>query len=101
MTAAFGLRMKLRAIALIGLLAVLASPRAARAESTVCRDGNLAVTGQHVYEVLRNCGAPSWSRWSTRTTEEWIYDLGDGSFPRLLRFQAGILVAIEILSGAR
>ncbi len=90
--------MKLGAAALVGVLALLSGASNARADSTICRDGTLAVTGEHVYEVFQNCGAPSWSRPTGRGTEEWVYDLGDGSFPRLLRFQWGVLVQIVLLS---
>lgn len=90
--------MKLVAALFIGSLAWLAAPRSARADSTICRDGNLAVTGDRMYEVYVNCGAPSWSRRPTRDTEEWVYDVGYGSFPRLLRFQRGVLTEIVVLS---
>jgi hypothetical protein len=79
------------------------------AESTTCRDGSLAVTGDRTDQVLANCGRPSWSRvyvsssrlrWSLRV-DEWVYDLGDGTFPRFLRFENGILVEIRELSRGR
>ncbi len=41
---------------------LLFSRENARAESTICRDGHLAVTGQRIYEVFLNCGKPSWWR---------------------------------------
>jgi hypothetical protein len=93
--------MKLCITLLFGLLVLVFTERNARADSTVCRDGHLAVTGQRVYEVLVNCGRPTWSRGTGRGSEEWVYDVEEGSFPRLLIFQAGILVRIEVLGGAR
>jgi hypothetical protein len=30
--------------------------------------------------------------------DEWVYDLGRGTFPRFLRFENGVLVRIEVLS---
>jgi hypothetical protein len=93
--------MKLCIATLLGFLLLLSTARTARADSTMCRDGHLAVTGQRVYEVLVNCGRPTWSRGYGRGSEEWVYDYDDGSFPRLLFFQAGVLVRIEVLGGAR
>jgi len=91
-------------------LTLLLFTRTSRADSTICRVGRLAVTGQHIYEVLTNCGNPSWSQsydapirpgvpgaGATRV-DEWIYDLGQYSFPRLLRFVNGVLVTIDVLS---
>jgi hypothetical protein len=80
--------------------------RTAHADSTICRVGSLVETGQRVYEVLSHCGNPSWSqsydvpswRGSHTWVDEWVYDLGRGSFPRLLRFENGILVRIFVLS---
>ena len=93
--------MKLCAAVFVGFLVLLFTARDARADSTICRDGHLAVTGQRIYEVLMNCGTPSWWSRYGRGSEEWVYDMGDGSFPRLLRFQAGVLVGIEVLGGMR
>jgi hypothetical protein len=93
--------MSTRAATLLSLVAVLFTAQNAQADSTICRDGHLAVTGQRIYEVFVNCGRPSWWARYGRGTEEWVYDLGDGTFPRLLRFQAGLLVQIEVLGGAR
>jgi hypothetical protein len=77
----------------------------ARANSTVCRDGTLIETGERVDAVLARCGNPSWRRVSvihsrrypsiTTELQEWIYDLGEGSFLRYLRFTNGTLDAIE------
>ena len=47
---------------LVGSLAWLSAAGSARADSTICRDGILAVTGDRMYEVYANRGAPSWSR---------------------------------------
>jgi len=82
-----------------------------RGDSTICREGRLAVTGQHIFEVLTNCGNPSWSQSydvprspysrggvGALRVDEWVYDLGPYSFPRLLRFENGILARIEVLS---
>jgi hypothetical protein len=93
------------ALAVAALLPLLAT-RTSRADSTICREGSLVETGQRVYEVLAHCGNPSWSqRYDAASprglhtwVEEWVYDLGRGSFPRFLRFENGVLVGIVVLS---
>ena len=77
----------------------------ARADSPLCRDGTLVETGERVDAVLARCGNPSWRRVSvihsrryppiTTELQEWIYDLGEGSFLRYLRFTNGTLDRIE------
>jgi hypothetical protein len=86
-------------------LAFLASASTARAESTICREGALVETGQHEPEVLAHCGNPSWSqsyvvqlRLGSFVVDEWLYPVGYGYFPRLLRFERGVLVRITTLS---
>jgi hypothetical protein len=88
------------------LLAALFVSGRAHAESTSCRDGVLAVTGERTEEVLRNCGYPTWAklypgtkgRYRRQTVEVWIYDLGEGTFPRVLRFVAGVLEEVSEVS---
>jgi len=92
--------MKLRAAVFFGSLAFFFAAPNARADSGLCREGHMVETGARMYEVLVNCGAPSWSRRFNRGTEEWVYDFDEGSFPRLLRFQGGVLVQIVVLSRA-
>jgi hypothetical protein len=92
--------------ALLALSVLLASPRKARAESGVCRDGVLAVTGETTVEVLHNCGYPTYAklypatngRYRQKLVEVWIYDLGEGSFPRVLRFVEGVLEEVKEIS---
>ncbi len=86
----------------VGVAFVLcASASTARAESTICREGALVETGQRLPEVLAHCGAPSWSqsydvpaRRGYLRVDEWVYPVGYGYFPRLLRFENGVLVRV-------
>jgi hypothetical protein len=88
------------------LLAALFFSGEARADSGSCRDGVLALTGDRTEEVLRKCGYPTWAklypgtkgRYRRPTVEVWIYDLGEGTFPRVLRFVAGVLEEIHEVS---
>ena len=87
-------------------IVVVAFPSAARAESTICRVGALAVTGEHIDQVLANCGTPSRRQGYVvrmrlgrpMVIEEWVYDLGEHTFPRFLRFENDVLVQIVVLS---
>jgi hypothetical protein len=82
-----------------------------RAESTNCGNGNLVETGYRMDEVLARCGNPSWQRttivhnrrapWIVGRIDEWIYDPGEGTFLRYLRFSNGGLAIIEERSRER
>jgi hypothetical protein len=82
-----------------------------RAESTSCGNGNLVETGYRTEEVLARCGNPSWQRttivrnrrapWIVERIDEWIYDPGEGTFLRYLRFSNGGLAVIEEQSRER
>lgn len=95
----------LRLAATCAAAAVAFFAQNARADSTVCRDGTLVETGERVDAVLARCGNPSWRRVSivhnrrypfvSGEIQEWIYDLGEGSFLRYLRFYNGTLDRIE------
>ena len=93
-------------VALLTLSALLLLEGKARAESGVCRDGVLAVTGETTVEVLHNCGYPTYAklypatngRYRRKLVEVWIYDLGEGSFPRVLRFVEGVLEEVKEVS---
>jgi hypothetical protein len=99
-----------RVLILLAALLLLFVARTSRADSTICRVGRLAVTGQRLFEVQVNCGNPSWSQsydaprspsWrggGVTRVDEWVYDLGPYTFPRFLRFENGVLVRIEVLS---
>jgi len=72
----------------------------------------LVSEGQHAFEVLEMCGEPAYQHshveyrgvdvgvfWAVPVhVEEWVYDLGDVKFKRLLRFEDGRLRRIETLS---
>jgi hypothetical protein len=82
-----------------------------RAESTNCHDGNLIETGYRTEDVLARCGTPSWQRttfvhnrrapWIVERIDEWVYDFGEGTFLRYLRFSNGGLAIIEERSRER
>jgi Protein of unknown function (DUF2845) len=82
-------------------------PATARADSTMCAVGRLVETGETLARVLYHCGNPSyrdaydargWRGTPVTHIEEWIYDLGPGSFLRLLHFENGMLVWIRVFS---
>lgn len=71
----------------------------------MCKEGVLVETGDRIEDVYERCGEPSWQRVtilhnrrnrSIRTElVEWIYDLGEGTFPHYLRFYNGTLDIVE------
>jgi hypothetical protein len=99
--------MRLRALLLLTVF-LLSISATARAESETCGPA-LAVTGEHTYEVFQNCGRPTWvkrypgtgGRYRRLPVEIWMYDLGEGTFPRVLRFVNGILEEITVVSRER
>jgi len=87
----------------------LATAGAAAADSLgIYCDGDLIGKGASTAEVLLRCGEPLMRetvgdiRQQTpdgRTrlrVEEWTYDVGEGSFLRILTFHGGTLVEIDI-----
>jgi hypothetical protein len=96
----------MRPILTTTLAFALALSPGARAESTICREGALAVTGEHTDQVLANCGSPSrrqsyavrMRRGRPMVIEEWVYDLGEHTFSRFLRFENDVLVQVVVLS---
>lgn len=63
---------------------------------------NLVVPGNTKYDVLRKCGEPDYievvSSAIERRTEEWYYDYGAASFPRVLTFEGYRLFSIKTVS---
>lgn len=71
----------------------------------------LVSEGQYAFEVLERCGEPLYQRthveyrgydvgpfWAVQVqVDEWVYDLGQVKFRRLLRFEDGRLMRIELL----
>jgi hypothetical protein len=103
---------KLASLLAVASLAVCTfSAPNSRAESTNCGSGNLIETGYRMDEVLARCGNPSWQQttmvhnrrapWMVTRIDEWIYDPGEGSFLRYLRFTNGGLAVIEERSRER
>jgi hypothetical protein len=94
------------AIVLALALLLLTVSGSAYAESAQCRDGVLAVTGDRIDEVFAKCGNPTWARFYPGTkgrygrlpVEIWTYDLGEGTFLRVLRFVDGVLEQIDVVS---
>jgi hypothetical protein len=60
------------------------------------------VPGDTKYDVLRKCGEPDYvevvSSAIERRTEEWYYDSGAASFPRVLVFEGYRLYSIKTIS---
>jgi hypothetical protein len=76
-----------------------------RADSTICAVGRLVETGDPAFRVLEHCGSPSYRTgydaqgrrgFPVTHIEEWVYDLGPGSFLRLLHFENDVLVWIRL-----
>lgn len=63
---------------------------------------SLVVPGDTKYDVLRKCGEPDYievvSSAIERRTEEWYYDSGAASFPRVLTFEGYRLFSIKTVS---
>jgi hypothetical protein len=86
---------------LVTTVAMVMSTQDAWADSTTCREGTLVVTGDRIEAVLAHCGNPSWRRVSfvhdrrnrsiPTELQEWVYDLGPGTFLHYLRFRDGVL----------
>jgi hypothetical protein len=94
------------AAALVVAAALAAAPARAGGEGGMCAPGRLVSTGDTIDYVYVHCGPPArastrYAHWRNTTTrvDEWVYDLGDGSFPRLLYFQNGVLTSVG--EGAR
>jgi hypothetical protein len=89
------------ALRCLGLaLVAVASPVRAGGEGGECAPGRLVSTGDTMAYVYTHCGPPAsastsfhtWRNTQTRV-DQWVYSLGEGTFPRLLYFQNGILTS--------
>ena len=106
-----GMRSLYFALALLGLLSVSATSNARHGPPAfvVANDGlscagSLIQLGDTQDRVVRLCGAPSSARqWLFKWTgkpgvlDMWRYERY-GSFPRMLRFENGVLVSIAAVS---
>lgn len=87
---------------------VMVAPVAEAAGHLRC-DTDLVRKGQALFEVLERCGEPGfeYSRVDYRypgylvNIDEWVYDVGKNKFRRLLTFENGRLVDIELRSKPR
>ncbi len=89
---------------------LLASAAVWAAGSLRC-GASIVSEGQYTFEVLERCGEPLYQRTHVEyrgydvgpflavpvQVDEWVYDLGAVKFRRLLRFEDGRLMRIEIL----
>jgi hypothetical protein len=88
------------AVVIAGILSLAAGPVAAQLRC----DQSLVTRGLTPFEVLERCGAPEfeWQFADYRYpgilvhVDEWTYDLGHNKFRRLLTFENGRLVRIEM-----
>jgi hypothetical protein len=86
---------------LIALLALAALP----VQANLRCDSSLIARGQTILEVLERCGAPEFEmqfadyRYPGYLVQvhEWTFELGSNKFRRLLTFENGRLVRIEVL----
>ena len=77
---------------------------ASRAESGLRCSESLVTRGQTSFEVFERCGSPEFSLQFADYrypgilvhVDEWTYHLGRNKFRRLLRFENGRLVRIEL-----
>jgi len=95
---------------------LLGSSFAAHADDVMrCAGGALVRLGMSAEEVVAKCGEPkskeiedvpiqvrnkngAVNAIGTTTMETWTYDRGSGQFPALLKFDAGKLKTIELLT---
>ncbi len=94
-------------IAILALALTLSGSAAADSLGISC-DGDLIGKGASKAEVLLHCGEPlireevgdirqdTPEGRSKLRVEEWTYDVGEGSFLRILTFHGGTLVEIDI-----
>jgi hypothetical protein len=97
-----------RSLAVASLVATLVSAGfalPARADGGMCAPGRMANTGDRIEYVADHCGPPTYAsttygtyRRSVTRIDEWTYDLGPGSFPRVLLFHNGVLISIREVS---
>jgi Protein of unknown function (DUF2845) len=96
---------------LLGIVLFKGAPVPAHASDDGLRCGMRLVTlGDRTLEVVEKCGQPKSrsSRYEEHPrsdggrdfvyVEEWLYRLDEGSFPRLLTFENGMLTSIRALS---
>jgi hypothetical protein len=86
------------------LLTLMAVPAFASEESKLRCDRELVGVGDSRWHVQAKCGAPTARDRRMEnpepgrfvTVDEWVYDRGPREFVRLLRFEDGKLVHIEV-----
>ncbi len=92
---------------LVGAVVFLFGCRSALATTEACAPAASATTGERADEVLQHCGTPAasrhfagaYGRFGYRQPEDlWVYDLGEGTFLRVLHFVGGILDTIALVS---
>ncbi|SEN14161.1 DUF2845 domain-containing protein [Nitrosomonas marina] len=91
-----------KVFALLMLLMVLLPVLPLQAGESMRCGSNLIVPGNTKLDVLKKCGEPDYieviSSAIERRTEEWYYDAGAASFPRVLTFEGYRLISIQTVS---
>ena len=106
-----GRRIVKRWLGLTATAFLVAIARPAAAEGTLRCGVAIVSEGQYTFEVEERCGEPLFQRthveyrgydigpfWAVPVqVDEWVYDLGQVKFRRLLRFEDGVLTRISTL----